>query len=89
MILIAAVATPSADLAMMLRRAKALPSRDQQALIEGLLTPAMRLRLIVEQVWRQPGPRDERTIDAVVDLAVRKVRRARGESLGRSSIPIC
>ena len=61
----------------MLRQAKTLPSRDQLALIEGLLTPAMRLRLIVGQVRSQAGPRDEGRIDAVVDRTVRRVRSRR------------
>jgi hypothetical protein len=71
------MATRRADLTAVLRRAKALPTPDQVALIEGLLTPAMRLRLIVRQVRGQSGPRNERRIDAVVDRAVRKVRGAR------------
>ena len=66
-----------AALDAMLRQAKTLPSGDQLALIEGLLTPAMRLRLIVRQIRSQAGPRDERHIDAVVDRTVRKVRGAR------------
>jgi hypothetical protein len=68
------MATRRTELDAMLRRAKALPSRDQLARVEGLLTPAMQLRLIVRQVRRQTGPRDERRIDQVVDRAVRKVR---------------
>jgi hypothetical protein len=68
------MATRRTELDAMLRRAKTLPSRDQLALVEGLLTPAMQLRLIVRQVRRQAGPRDERRIDQVVDRAVRKVR---------------
>ena len=68
------MATRRTELDAMLRRAKALPSRDQLALVEGLLTPAMQLRLIVRQVRRQAGSRDERRIDQVVDRAVRKVR---------------
>jgi hypothetical protein len=71
------MATRRAALETMLRRAKTLPSQDQLALIEGLLTPAIRLRLIVRQIREQAGPRDERHIDAVVDRAVRKVRGAR------------
>ncbi len=71
------MATRRAELDAMLRQAKALPSRDQLALVEGLLTPAMQLRLIVRQVRRQAGPRDERRIDQVVDQAVRKVRGGR------------
>lgn len=65
------------DLTLMLSRAKALPARDQAALIEALLTPALRMRLIVGEIRSQSGPRDERKIDAVVDRAVRKVRTAR------------
>jgi hypothetical protein len=61
------MATRRAELDAMLRRAKALPSRGQLALVESLLTPAMQLRLIVRQVRRQAGPRDERRIDRVVD----------------------
>jgi hypothetical protein len=75
------MATRRAELDAMLRRAKALPSRDQLALIEGLLTPAMRLRLIIRQVRSQGGPRNERRIDAVVDRTARKLRDAR--STGR------
>jgi hypothetical protein len=71
------MATRRAVLDAMLRGAKALPSCDQVALVEGLLTPAMQLRLIVRQVRRQAGPRDERRIDRVVDRGVRKVRGGR------------
>jgi hypothetical protein len=71
------MATRSADLAVMLRQARALSSRDQLALVEGLLTPAMRLRLIVRQIRNQGRSRDERRIDQVVDRAVRKVRGGR------------
>jgi hypothetical protein len=71
------MATRRAALDAVLRRAKTLPSRDQLALIEGLLTPAVRLRLIVRQIRNQGGPRNERRIDAAVDRAVRKVRGAR------------
>jgi hypothetical protein len=71
------MATRRAELDAMLRRARALPSRDQLALIAGLLTPAMRLRLIIRQVRNQGGPRNERRIDTIVDRTVGKLRDAR------------
>jgi hypothetical protein len=54
------MATRRAALDAMLRQAKSLPSQDQIALIEGLLTPAMGLRLMVRQIRNQPGSRDAR-----------------------------
>jgi hypothetical protein len=71
------MATRSTDLAAIRRRARALSSRDRLALVGGLLTPAMRLRLIVRQIRNLGRSRDERRIDQVVDRAVRKVRGGR------------
>jgi len=52
-------------------------AEDRLRLIQGLLTPEIRLRLLAEQVRGQGRPRDERRIDVVVNRAVRRVRRAR------------
>jgi len=52
-------------------------AEDRLRLIQGLLAPEIRLRLLAEQVRCQGRPRDERRIDVVVNRAVRRVRRAR------------
>jgi len=52
-------------------------AEDRLRLIQGLLTPEIRLRLLAEEVRGQGRPRDERRIDVVVNRAVRRVRRAR------------
>lgn len=53
------------------------PTRDQAALVEDLLTPELRLRLLVQEVRRHVRVSDERTIDRVVGRGVHRVRRAR------------
>ena len=52
-------------------------AEDRLRLIRGLLTPAIRLRLLAEEVRGQGRARDEHRIDVIVDRAVRRVRRAR------------
>ena len=60
-----------------LEQVRSWPTKDQVVLIEGLLTPKTRLRLLVEEARRQVRVKDEREIDRAVNRAVRRVRRAR------------
>ena len=62
-----------------LERVRSWPAEDQAALIEGLLTPELRMRLILEEVRRHVRA-PQRKIDRVVDQAVRRIRRERATS---------
>jgi hypothetical protein len=52
----------------------ALPFEDQARLLEKVMTPQMRLRLLVDQVRRQGAEPDQSKIDVVVSQAVKRVR---------------
>ncbi len=59
-------------------RIEALPVDQQAKLLEVVMTPQMRLRLLVAGVRRRGSVKDERRIDRVVDGAVKRIRRAAG-----------
>jgi hypothetical protein len=59
-------------------RIEALPVNDQTRLLEKVITPHMRLRLLVNQVRRQGKLTDGRKVDRTVHQAVKRVRRATG-----------
>ncbi len=64
------------DFQEIVRRARGLPVKDQAALVETLLTPQLRLHLIVEEIRSRVRVKDDRKIDRIVDRAVRRARRA-------------
>ena len=57
-------------------RIEALPPKDRVKLLDEVLTPAMRMRLLADQVRRRTAIRDERQIDRAVNRAVQRARRA-------------
>jgi hypothetical protein len=56
----------------------ALPIEDKAQLLEAVMTPQMRLRILVNQVRRRVGGVSDRHVDRVVNKAVKRVRRAAG-----------
>ena len=60
------------------RRLVSLPQDRQLQVLEGVLTPGLRLRLLAEQIRRRVGPLDdvqEVEAEREIDEAVREVRR--------------
>ena len=60
------------------RRLVSLPQDRQLRVLEGVLTPGLRLRLLAEQIRRRVGPLDdvqEVEAEREIDEAVREVRR--------------
>jgi hypothetical protein len=57
---------------------EALPMDDKAQLLEAVMTPQMRLRLLVNQVRRRGDGGADRHVDRVVNRAVKRVRRAAG-----------
>ena len=57
---------------------EALPMDDKAQLLEAVMTPQMRLRLLVNQVRRRGDAGTDRRVDRVVNRAVKRVRRAAG-----------
>ena len=70
----ATVARQRSEIDGILRQAKSLPANDQIALVRELMTPRLRLRLLVDQIRSQGHVSDERKIDRAVRRAVREVR---------------
>jgi hypothetical protein len=56
----------------------ALPMEDNAQLLEAVMTPQMRLPILVNQVRRRGGGVSDRHVDRVVSKAVKRVRRAAG-----------
>ena len=65
-------------LAAIKQRIEALPIEDKAQLLEAVMTPQMRLRLLVNQVRRRNDEVSDRHVDRVVNRAVKQVRRASG-----------
>ena len=65
-------------LAAIKERIDALPLEDKAKLLEAVLTPRMRLRLLVNQVRRRGETGSDSQVDRVVNRAVKRVRRAKG-----------
>ena len=65
-------------LAAIKQRSEALPMKDKAQLLEAVMTPQMRLRVLVDQVRRGGGAGAEGHVDRVVNRAVKRVRRAAG-----------
>jgi hypothetical protein len=63
-------------LAAIKERIEALPIEDKAQLLEAVMTPQMRLRLLVNQVRRRNDGVSDRHVDRVVNQAVKRVRRA-------------
>lgn len=57
---------------------EALPMDDKAQLLEAVMTPQMKLRLLVNQVRRRGDAGTDRHVDRVVNRAVKRVRRATG-----------
>jgi hypothetical protein len=65
-------------LAAIKERIDALPMEDKAQLLEAVMTPRMRLRLLVNQVRRRGEAGVDGQVDRVVNRAVKRVRRAAG-----------
>jgi hypothetical protein len=66
------------ELAAMKERIDALPMEDKAQLLEAVMTPQMRLRILVNQVRRRGDAGADGHVDHVVNRAVKRVRRAAG-----------
>ncbi len=66
------------EVAELRRRLVSLPMESQARVLEGVLTPGLRLRVLAEQVRHQVGPMTDAHQEAVaereIDDAVRDVR---------------
>lgn len=56
-------------------RIRALPTADQVELLRGVLTPATRLHMALERIWRITGDADPRAIARAVHAARREAER--------------
>ena len=65
-------------LAAIRERIEALPIEDKAQLLEAVMTPQMRLRLLLNQVRRRNDEVSDGHVDRVVNRAVKRVRRATG-----------
>lgn len=65
-------------LAAIKQRIEALPMEDKAQLLEAVMTPQMRLRVLVNQVRRRGDGVSDHRVDRVVNRAVKRVRRAEG-----------
>lgn len=65
-------------LAAIKQRIEALPMADKAQLIEAVMTPQMRLRILVNQVRRRRDGFSDQKVDRVVNRAVKRVRSAAG-----------
>jgi hypothetical protein len=68
------MATNLARIEALAEAIEALPFKDQARLLERVITPQLRLHLLVDQVRRQGVVPDERRFDVVVNQAVKRVR---------------
>ena len=59
-------------------RIEALPMAAKAQLIEAVMTPPMRLRILVNRVRRRGDAVSDQYVDRVVNRAVKRVRRAAG-----------
>lgn len=73
--MIEAMARRRKEMEHLAERIRALPSRDQAELIEGILTPALRLELAVKRLWKRTGNKDPRVIARAVHEARRELER--------------
>ena len=67
------------EVADLRRRLVSLPIEQQAHVLEGVLTPGLRLRVLAEQVRHQVGQmtdEDEAIAEREIDDAVREVRRS-------------
>ena len=64
------------DIADLAKRIEALPAERRLRLLEHVLTPKLRFRLLLEDIRRHVRA-PQRKIDRVVNQAVREVRRER------------
>ena len=67
------------EVAELRRRLVSLPMERQAQVLEGVLTPGLRLRVLAEQVHHQVGPMtddDEAVAEREIDDAVREVRQS-------------
>lgn len=70
--------TDDPEVAELRRRLVSLPQDRQLRVLEGVLTPGLRLRLVAEQIRQRIGPMDdaqEAEAEREIDEAVREVRR--------------
>jgi len=65
-------------LAAIKERIDALPLKDKAQLLEAMMTPQMRLRILVNQVRRRGNGGADSHLDCAVNRAVKRVRRAAG-----------
>jgi hypothetical protein len=66
------------EVAELRRRQVSLPQEGQARVLEGVLTPGLRLRILREEIRRDIGPTDdaqEAEMEREIDEAVREVRR--------------
>jgi hypothetical protein len=56
-------------------RIRALPARDQQAVVRQVLTPEMELALVLDRLWKIPGNKDPRVLARAVRAARREAER--------------
>jgi len=57
------------------KRIRALPTADQVEILRGVLTPATRLHLALERMWRITGDADPKAIARAVPAARREAER--------------
>ena len=70
--------TDDPEVAELRRRLVSLPQDRQVRVLEGVLTPGLRLRLLAEQIRQRVGPMDdaqEAAAEREINEAVRDVRR--------------
>ncbi|MES1204493.1 MAG: hypothetical protein ABUS79_01025 [Pseudomonadota bacterium] len=70
--------TDDPEVAELRRRLVSLPQERQVRVLEGVLTPGLRLRLVAEQIRQRIGPMDdaqEAEAEREINEAVREVRR--------------
>ena len=71
--------TDDRDVDELRERLAALPMARQARVLESVLTPGLRLRVLAEQVRRQVGPlsdEEEAQAEREIDEAVKEVRRS-------------
>jgi hypothetical protein len=56
-------------------RIKALPAKDQAEVIKGVMTPAMRFSLLLEQTWKKQAGETPRAIAKAAGAARRAAER--------------
>lgn len=66
-----------AEVEAVVEQAKRWPSEDRAALVEALMTPKLRLKLLLEDARNRVKVPDDAQIDRTVNRAVRRIRRDR------------